>query len=534
MNAGVFFLAALFLVGPEPVFAATLRVNTFDQVHVGLCTLADAINSANANADMGGCTHTGTYGTDTIVLSIGIYNLTLADHTTGSPSSSGLPAITGDLTINGHGSTIARSVGAAPPFFRVLEVTAGSLTLNDLTISGGRLVSAFFDGGGAGISFSGTGSLALRNVTVTSNMILGGFGAAGGILFTSSGDLTLTRSAVTNNTVIAEMSGPVNLGARSAGIEHFSSSFLGSRRLTLTESTVANNVANADGLRGGGVVDAAGILYVGSGEVTLSSSTIVNNVASANGGGVVGSFRNDGGVIRGVGIKYHELSPGGGRLTITNSTIGNNSGSANGGPGGHAGFVRGAGILYQGSGRVILTNDTLSGNSASAHGVTGGVAAGGGLLVDGMVVLQNTIIAGNTAATGPDCVGAVTSLGNNLIGNTSECDGLIASDKQNVASGLGTLIDNGEPGNPHFPLLPGSPAIDMANPDACSASDQIGTARPQDGDGNGVAICDIGAIELLQVIGVPTLSELAQIIMAMLLALGGLAALSRRSRSIAR
>jgi len=51
-------------------------------------------------------------------------------------------------------------------------------------------------------------------------------------------------------------------------------------------------------------------------------------------------------------------------------------------------------------------------------------------------------------------------------------------------------------------LLRGSPAIDAGNPAppgsggaACEARDQGGVDRPQDGDGDGVATCDIGAFE---------------------------------------
>jgi hypothetical protein len=44
--------------------------------------------------------------------------------------------------------------------------------------------------------------------------------------------------------------------------------------------------------------------------------------------------------------------------------------------------------------------------------------------------------------------------------------------------------------------LPGSPAIDAGNNSACPATDQRGVVRPQDGDGVGTNLCEIGAYEV--------------------------------------
>jgi len=52
--------------------------------------------------------------------------------------------------------------------------------------------------------------------------------------------------------------------------------------------------------------------------------------------------------------------------------------------------------------------------------------------------------------------------------------------------GLGLFTDNGTPGNGHYPLLPGSPAINAGDPAACPKKDQIGQIR--------APLCDIGAI----------------------------------------
>jgi hypothetical protein len=56
-------------------------------------------------------------------------------------------------------------------------------------------------------------------------------------------------------------------------------------------------------------------------------------------------------------------------------------------------------------------------------------------------------------------------------------------------------MDDGTPGNGHFPLLPDSQAIDTGNNDVCPDTDQLDNSRTVDGDGDGTAVCDIGAIE---------------------------------------
>src|SRR6476661_3060615 len=81
-----------------PAPAATINVNTLNQVDVGQCTIATAIASVNAGADQAGCTHSGTYGTgDTIVLASSTYNLALANN-----GNNAFPIIQKLVTINGN------------------------------------------------------------------------------------------------------------------------------------------------------------------------------------------------------------------------------------------------------------------------------------------------------------------------------------------------------------------------------------------------------------------------------------------------
>ena len=59
---------------------------------------------------------------------------------------------------------------------------------------------------------------------------------------------------------------------------------------------------------------------------------------------------------------------------------------------------------------------------------------------------------------------------------------------------LGGLADNGGNTLTHA-LLTGSPAIDAGNNATCEATDQRGFSRPIDGDGDTIAVCDMGAYE---------------------------------------
>jgi hypothetical protein len=117
------------------------------------------------------------------------------------------------------------------------------------------------------------------------------------------------------------------------------------------------------------------------------------------------------------------------------------------------------------------------------------------------VELSNTILARNTAGIiGPNCftqVGAeLTSLGFNLIGDTTGCTfNSLASDQVGFNPILGPLTNNGGTTETHLPQE-GSPAIDNGDNATCEETDQRGELRPADSDGDGTAVCDIGAVEL--------------------------------------
>jgi hypothetical protein len=134
-------IALLLALGMSPVLAATINVG-------GACTLARALRSANSDTAIGGCT--AGSGADRIVLPAGsTQTLTTVNNT--AYYATGLPVIRTVIIIDGNGSTIRR--GSSAPEFRIITVGShGTLTLQDATVSGGKLSGVYDDGGGVLIS----------------------------------------------------------------------------------------------------------------------------------------------------------------------------------------------------------------------------------------------------------------------------------------------------------------------------------------------------------------------------------------------
>lgn len=172
-----------------------------------------------------------------------------------------------------------------------------------------------------------------------------------------------------------------------------------------------------------------------------------------------------------------------GGLTITNSTIsGNTIPDGNGQYGGG-----GIGFTFA---NVVLVHSTVTRNHANGEG-------GGGIrsFNDSVITLQNTIVAGNTGAIGPDIrTGGTVNADFSLIGDTTAIATITGdNNKLNVDACLGPLRNNGGPTQTHAPRA-GSPVINAGSNNQIPAgviTDQRGTGFDRVIGGK----VDIGAVE---------------------------------------
>jgi hypothetical protein len=369
--------------------------------------------------------------------------------------------ISHDLRVDGPGIPFLKVSGNYNS--RVFNITAGSVGLNNMVISDGRVVGT-------------NGAVGLNGENVS----------GGGIRVASGASLGMSVCIVSNNAVTGGQGGSQNqFGSSGSGGNALGGGIANFGKLTITPILLVGNFAKggAGGAISDGQFPGVGGQGWGGGLYNEDSATLIQCTVSSNN------------ATAGSGLGGSGSGSGGGIYTVANlgvfvSTIASNLATG-------SGFDSGGGIFSAGT--TTVRDATIAGNSADF----GGGLAGG-------ADLGNTILGSNTAGSGADASGSISSSDYNLIYNTDgmTITGVTAHNITGQNPMLGFLRDNGGFDFGGYPtltmaLLSGSPAIDQGK---SLNSDQRGAPKPFDfpsiANAAGGNAADIGSFEL----GIPVLA----------------------------
>ena len=344
------------------------------------------------------------------------------------------------------GATAGSGATGADTIVLVANVTLGAdlpAITSHITIDGKTFT---IDGANSNRAFNITNSgatVVIKDVTLT-QMQAPANSRGGAIHIAPTNAPTNAVATVTLNNVTVHD----NESTYSASQEEGGGLYCTRGALTINSSVFSNNRGDSGGA----------IAIRSSCAATISRSAIYGNTARTDGGGI------------------HVIGSGA-RVTVDNSSIyGNSSGSG----------YHGGGVYIGNAQTITLNHVTITDNSSpGAAGNRGGGIANRG---NGMMVLRNSIVYGNTNG---DCVQttALTINTGNIFGELNNCGA-----GTNGVSGDPMLADSATGSPPYYAIPFNSPAVDAVNCLSSSTTgyniDQRGQARPVG------AKCDVGAYEV--------------------------------------
>ena len=360
-------IAALALAFSFTAHAATINVDSGTDDGAG-CTLREAVQSANTDSSVGGCT-AGDDNGDTITFSVGTVTLTA-----GQIEITEELDVQGSVTINAApGSRIFQINGAESVDFSDVTFEGGAgngaafmiMDGADVTVTGGAANNGLAPLFGGAFWVSDDGSLSVDGTTFTGNRARGAAAdQGGGAIYTDGGDVTVDDATFTDNRAIGTSgSGGAILNPNGA-------------TLMVTNSTFTTNRSQ----RAGGAIETVG------GTTTVTGTSFQMNNAGANPG--------NGGAIHGGGDAT---------VNITGGTAGQNR------------AIEGGAFWISGSGTMTIDGTTMGGNFANGDDADQG---GGGLYVDGgTATVSGAVFLDNRAAGSAGSGGAILVNGGSLTVN---------------------------------------------------------------------------------------------------------------------
>lgn len=535
-----------------PLHAAEISVTSASGSHGGPdCTLRDAITAANTDASSGAC-NAGS-GADTIHLPADS-TITLSERETLGIESGdivGIPVLSTDITIEGHGSVLQRdpltpsctpTVPGPDTDFRLIIVrppavppgqlgNSNTVTLRDLS-----LVWGCADDGNGGAILNEGAHLVLDQVTLQFNQARDGAAVWSMTDAGVTGSLTITHSSFLDNHFASLFAGGV-VSDQPSLIQD--SSFMrngndispgalgGALALFSTDADIVRSRFddNNAGSAGGAIYASDG------GSITLTECDFNHNLATSGGairaslvsieivdstftgnqgtpalgvGGVGGAIAADNNAVitirRSLFVGNSAGSGGGGAIfnaantTVYNSSFVDNKVIDNSTTTG--GAIATIDTFAGSPPRTDISHSTFVGNSAISHdGMSFYTRLPGELTIANSLVSDAT---GAAPAAYDHCAGTggFIAVGGNLSSDAS-CVGFTLG---NTPASLLTLADNGGK-TQTIGLRADSAAIDAAtcrnNSGLINTADQRYLSRPQDvlNRGDGVGDCDLGAFE---------------------------------------
>jgi hypothetical protein len=414
----VAFAVALVPAAARPLAAATLNVASgVVDVDAGdsRCSLIEAFENAEdtLSADHSDCVSGSRPGPDTIVLATGAVYLVADPHNFWF-GPNGLPSVQSAITVEGRGARIERASAVPFRFFHIgrdfdgssgeSDMRTGTLVLRDLTLSNGFALGgsgasglgAGGGGGGLGGAFFNQGVLTLERVTVVQNRAQGGLGGFVGAGFGGGGGIGGAGD---------------RLGGGGAFLPAFNSAdgahFVGGEAGRASAAGAGAGGESAFGGEGGNgaVGGGGGGDFAADGTAATADAGGVGGPGGGRGGDPVSDgYGGGGGAFAGGGGAGHAGGGGGGVGGGGGASccdLGGGGGFAGGGGGGLRGGGSGG---VAGGGGGTLAESGGSGGFAGGHGGSaggGGGGLGGGIFNQGgRVLVVNSTLTANAAIGG--------------------------------------------------------------------------------------------------------------------------------------